>query len=67
VAIAPALVTRLAGVLADEPTGKPDRGTADAVFALMMAFARELVTAFVVATHDAALAARCGATLQPAR
>lgn len=51
-------------MLADEPTGHLDRGSANGVFEVMQELARTQGTAFIVVSHDETLAARCGRQLR---
>lgn len=63
VAIGRALVTHPRVLIADEPTGNLDRQTGDLVFELFLRAVREEGVAFVLTTHNLALAGRCDRTV----
>jgi lipoprotein-releasing system ATP-binding protein len=64
VAVARALVTEPACLLADEPTGNLDRSAADAVFGLLLDLCREHHAALVLVTHDMDLAAKAAKVMR---
>lgn len=59
VAVARALMRRPPIVLADEPTGNLDTQSAASVFELLRTVNRDDGTAFLIVTHDPAMAKRC--------
>ena len=63
VALARALVTEPRILLADEPTGDLDTGTAEMVFGLLERLHRSHGLTSVVVTHNLELAGRCGRVL----
>lgn len=63
-AVARALVTQPACILADEPTGNLDRHTAEAVFDLMLTLNEKVNASLIIVTHDQHLASRAQHLMQ---
>jgi len=64
VAVARALVNQPALLLADEPTGDLDEGTADALHALLREMHRAFGLTAILATHNPRLAEQCDRVLR---
>jgi len=64
VAVARALVMKPALLLADEPTGDLDEGTADALHSLLRDMHREYGLTAILATHNPRLAEQCDRVLR---
>ena len=64
VAVARALIMRPALLLADEPTGDLDEGTAESLHALLLEMHREHGLTSILATHNHKLAATCDRVLR---